>query len=182
MAKKWYVIHTYSGHENKVKNYLENAIAISDLEERIGRVVVPTEEVMEIKDGRRMTLTKKFLPSYVLVEMEVDRDTWYLVTNVPGVTSFVGSGKNPEPLRSSEVNRILGQIDRGKSKEGPDVPYLLGDRVKVIDGPFNDFFGIVREMNLEKNKIKVMVSIFGRQTPVELDILQVESMPEEEQK
>lgn len=174
MAMKWYVVHTYSGHENKVKSYIESAKANSPVGARIGQVVMPTEEVVEMKDGRKTTALKKFLPSYLLVEMEMDKESLHFVTNVPGVTSFVGPGRRPQPLREDEVNRILGQIERRPVVETEAIPYQVGDRVKVIDGPFSDFIGLVDDVNPEKSKIKVMVSIFGRNTPVELDVLQVE--------
>ncbi|MYF73643.1 MAG: transcription termination/antitermination factor NusG [Gemmatimonadetes bacterium] len=175
---KWYVVHTYSGHENKVKSYIEAAKENIDVGDKIGRVIVPTEEVVEMKDGRKTTSLKKFLPSYLLVEMDMDKESLYFVTSVPGVTSFVGPGRRPQPLREEEVNRILGQIERRPVEETSDVPYQVGDRVKVIDGPFSDFIGLVDDINPEKSKIKVMVSIFGRNTPVELDVLQVEEAVE----
>lgn len=174
MAQRWYVVHTYSGHENKVKSYIENAKENSELGDKIGQVVVPQEEVVEMRDGRKTTSMKKFLPSYLLVEMEMDKESLHFVTNVPGVTSFVGPGRKPQPLRNDEVQRILGQIERRLVEESEDIPYQVGDRVKVIDGPFSDFIGLVDDVNPEKSKIKVMVSIFGRNTPVELDVLQVE--------
>jgi transcriptional antiterminator NusG len=174
MALRWYVVHTYSGHENKVRSYIENAQENSEIGDKIGRVVVPTEEVVEMRDGRKTTAFKKFLPSYLLVEMEMDKESLHFVTSVPGVTSFVGPGRKPQPLREDEVQRILGQIERRSVEETEDVPYQIGDRVKVIDGPFSDFVGLVDDVNPEKSKIKVMVSIFGRNTPVELDVLQVE--------
>ncbi len=175
---KWYVVHTYSGHENKVKSYIEAAKENIDVGDKIGRVIVPTEEVVEMKDGRKTTSLKKFLPSYLLVELDMDKESLYFVTSVPGVTSFVGPGRKPQPLREEEVNRILGQIERRPVEETSDVPYQVGDRVKVIDGPFSDFIGLVDDINPEKSKIKVMVSIFGRNTPVELDVLQVEEAVE----
>ncbi len=175
---KWYVVHTYSGHENKVKSYIEAAKKNIDVGDKIGRVIVPTEEVVEMKDGRKTTSLKKFLPSYLLVELDMDKESLYFVTSVPGVTSFVGPGRRPQPLREEEVNRILGQIERRPVEETSAVPYQVGDRVKVIDGPFSDFIGLVDDINPEKSKIKVMVSIFGRNTPVELDILQVEEAVE----
>lgn len=174
MAMKWYAVHTYSGHENKVRTYIEGAQDGAGIGERIGRVVVPTEEVVEMKDGKKTMSLKKFLPSYVLVEMELDKETLHFVTSVPGVTSFVGPGKHPQPLREEEVERVLGQIDRRKEEDVKEMPYQVGDQVKVIDGPFSDFIGLVDDINPEKSKIKVMVSIFGRNTPVELDVLQVE--------
>jgi transcriptional antiterminator NusG len=175
---KWYAIHTYSGHETKVKNYIESAKPQESYGDRITRVVVPTEEVVEMRDGRKSTSQKKFLPSYVLVEMDMDKETLHFVTNVPGVTSFVGPGKRPQPLKEEEVQRILGQIDRRQEQEVTEIPYQIGDRVKVIDGPFSDFVGMVDDINPEKSKIKVMVSIFGRNTSVELDVLQVEEAAE----
>jgi len=175
---KWYVVHTYSGHENKVKSYIEAAKENVDVGDKIGRVIVPTEEVVEMKDGRKTTSLKKFLPSYLLVELDMDKESLYFVTSVPGVTSFVGPGRRPQPLREEEVNRILGQIERRPVEETSDVPYQVGDRVKVIDGPFSDFIGLGDDINPEKSKIKVMVSIFGRNTPVELDVLQVEEAVE----
>lgn len=175
---KWYVVHTYSGHENKVKSYIEAAKENVDVGDKIGRVIVPTEEVVEMKDGRKTTSLKKFLPSYLLVELDMDKESLYFVTSVPGVTSFVGPGRRPQPLREEEVNRILGQIERRPVEETSDVLYQVGDRVKVIDGPFSDFIGLVDDINPEKSKIKVMVSIFGRNTPVELDVLQVEEAVE----
>lgn len=178
MAHRWYVVHTYSGHENKVCAYIDSAKEGAGLEEKIEQVVVPTEEVVEMKDGRKTTTQKKFLPSYVLVRMEMDKDTLHFVTNVPGVTSFVGPGRRPQPLMDEEVQRILGQIDRGQAPEVSDIPYRIGDRVKVTDGPFSDFIGLVDDINPDKSKIKVMVSIFGRNTPVELDVLQVEEAAE----
>lgn len=178
MALRWYVVHTYSGHENKVKSYIENAKENSEIGDKIGQVVVPQEEVVEMRDGRKTTSMKKFLPSYLLVEMEMDKESLHFVTNVPGVTSFVGPGRKPQPLRNDEVQRILGQIERRPVEETEDIPYQIGDRVKVIDGPFSDFIGLVDDVNPEKSKIKVMVSIFGRNTPVELDVLQVEEAVE----
>ncbi len=175
---KWYAVHTYSGHENKVRSYIENAKDGVGIGDRIGDVVVPTEEVVEMRDGRKTISLKKFLPSYVLVEMEMDKETVHFVTNVPGVTSFVGPGKRPQPLRQDEVQRVLGQIDRRQVQDEQEIPYQVGDRVKVVDGPFSDFIGLVDDINPEKSKIKVMVSIFGRNTPVELDVLQVEMATE----
>lgn len=176
MAKRWYVLHTLSGHENKVRNYIESQSPLSGLEEYIERVVVPTEDTVEMKDGKKKTSKRKFLPSYVLIEMDLNKDTEFFVNNTPGVTSFVGAGRRPESLKQSEVDRILGQIDSGKSREVPAMKFVPGDRVKVIDGPFTDFTGAVEEVNPLKSKVKVTVSIFGRPTPVELDVLQIEKV------
>ncbi|RME30438.1 MAG: transcription termination/antitermination factor NusG [Candidatus Zixiibacteriota bacterium] len=174
MAKKWYVVHTYSGHEQKAKTYLESAIVNEGMEDKFGQILVPTEQVTEMKQGKRSTSTKKFLPSYILIEMELERDTQNLVLNTPGVTNFVGAKGKPTPLREAEVERIVGQIDRSRTAEVTEVPFQAGDPVKVNDGPFADFSGSVSEVNMERRKVKVMVSIFGRPTPVELDFLQVE--------
>lgn len=176
MALRWYVVHTYSGHEQKAKKYLESAVENSGLKESFGRILIPTEQVTEMKQGKRSTSTKKFLPSYILVEMELNRETQNLVISTPSVTNFVGAAGKPHPLKEDEVERIIGQIDRSRTAEVSDVPYQAGDAVKVIDGPFADFSGFVSEINMERKKIKVMVSIFGRPTPVELDYLQVESV------
>ncbi|SYZ73717.1 transcription termination factor [Candidatus Zixiibacteriota bacterium] len=174
MALRWYVVHTYSGHEQKAKKYLESAIANSAMESKFGRILIPTEQVTEMKQGKRSTSTKKFLPSYILVEMDLDQESQNLVVSTPSITNFVGAAGKPHALLENEVERIIGQIDRSRTAETTDVPYQAGDPVKVIDGPFADFSGFVSEVNLERKKIKVMVSIFGRPTPVELDFLQIE--------
>lgn len=174
MEKRWYVVHTYSGHENKVKTHLEKLIIAEKLEEKITQVLVPTEEIVEMKQGKKTSTTKKMFPGYVLVEMEMDRDAWYLVTNAPGVTNFVGSGTKPQPLRETEVNRILNRVEESsQEKKQVEVPFRNGDQIKVTDGPFTDFTGVVEEVHPDRGKLKVMVSIFGRATPVELDFLQV---------
>jgi transcriptional antiterminator NusG len=170
--QKWYVIHTYSGYENKVKTNLEHRIASMDMADKIFRVVVPTEEELEIKNGQRRTVQKKIFPGYVLVEMILEDDSWYVVRNTPGVTSFVGTGNTPTPLPESEVQAILKQMREEKPQVR--VTYHKGDRVKIIDGPFADFMGTIDEVNTEKNKLRALVSMFGRETPVELDFLQVE--------
>jgi transcriptional antiterminator NusG len=176
MAMAWYVVHTYSGHEQKAKKYLESAVANAGLESKFGEILVPTEEVTEMKQGKRSTSTRKFLPSYILVQMELDKVTQELVVSTPGITNFVGSGGRPRPLRPKEVERIVGQINRSRTEESDEVPFQAGDPVKVNDGPFADFSGTISEVNLERRKVKVMVSIFGRPTPVELDFLQVEPL------
>lgn len=174
MALHWYAVHTLSGHEQKAKKYLESSIADSGLEDKFGQVLVPTEQVTEMKQGKRTTSTKKFLPSYILVEVDLNKQTQELVISTPGITNFVGAGGKPKPLRNNEVERIIGQIDRSRTEEVSDVPFQIGDVVKVNDGPFMDFSGSISEVNMERRKVKVMVSIFGRPTPVELDFLQVE--------
>jgi transcriptional antiterminator NusG len=174
MAFRWYVAHTYSGHEQKAKRYLESAIVNAGLESKFGQILVPTEQVTEMRQGKRSTSTKKFLPSYILVEMDLDKETQNLVVSTPGITNFVGGGGKPVPLKEDEVQRIVGQIDRSRLEESDDAPFQAGDPVKVTDGPFMDFSGTISEVNLERRKVKVMVSIFGRPTPVELDFLQVD--------
>ena len=175
--KQWYVVHTYSGHENKVKANLERAINSAGLTERFGQILVATEDFAEMKNGKRTITKKKTFPSYVLVEMEMSNEARHLVTNIPGVTGFVGTGRDPVPLREEEVRRVLGRDAEGKvAKVAPSVPFKIGEHVRVIDGPFSDFTGVVDEINPERGKVKVMVSIFGRATPVELDFLQVQTV------
>ena len=176
MALKWYAVHTYSGQEQKAKRYLESAVTNAGLDEKFGQVLVPTEQVTEMRQGKRSVNTRKFLPSYILVEMELDKVTQNLVVSTPGITNFVGAGGKPSPLRAKEVEHIIGQIDSSRATELVDMPYNAGDAVKVTDGPFADFAGVVSEVNTERKKLKVMVSIFGRPTPVELDYLQVETV------
>ena len=177
MSMKWYAIHTYSGHENKVKSNLERAVGTSGMDDKFGRILVPTQVVTEMKNGKKTQSTRKFFPSYIIIEMALDEETWHVVRNCPGVSRFVGSNASkPDPLREAEVNRILGQIEGAKDKAVPEVPFHEGEHVKVVDGPFSDFTGVVDEVNAERGKLKVMVSIFGRATPVELDFLQVQAV------
>jgi transcription termination/antitermination protein NusG len=172
--KSWYVIHTYSGYENKVKANLEHRIESMGVEDQIFQVLVPMEEEIEIKNGQRQTVNKKVFPGYVLVEMVMSDDSWYVVRNTPGVTSFVGSGNRPTPLDEGEVKKILKQM--GVETPKFKVQFTKGQSVRVNDGPFAEFIGTVDEVNPEKNKVKVLVSIFGRETPVELDFLQIEKL------
>lgn len=178
MAKQWYALHTYSGHENKVKTYLESVIESGSADGAVSQVVVPTEEVVEMRSGKKKVSKRRFLPSYVLIEMEMTKDAWHLVTNIPGVTNFVGPARKPQALAQDEVDRILGQIDKRKSEDVEDIPFAVADQVKVNDGAFKDFIGTVQEVIPEKRRLKIMVSIFGRGTPVELDVLQVEPVEE----
>jgi len=173
-GRRWYVIHTYAGYENKVKTNLEHRITSMDMGDKIYQVLVPTEEEIEIKNGKRHPVERKVFPGYVLVEMIMGDDSWYVVRNTPGVTSFVGSGNKPTPLTDGEVRAILRQIklDAPKYK----VAFTKGEAVRVTDGPFTDLHGVVDEVNPERNKVKVLVSIFGRETPVELDFLQIEKL------
>jgi transcriptional antiterminator NusG len=172
--KKWYVIHTYSGHEERVKKNLEQRIKFMDSGNEIFQVVIPTEDEIEVRGGRRRTVTRKILPGYVLVQMNMDEHSWGVVRNTPGVTGFVGSGNVPTPLEENEVSEILKQMtaDTPKVKVG----YRKGQSVRVTDGPFIDFVGVVDEINMEKGKLKVLLSLFGQETPVELDFLQVDKL------
>jgi transcription termination/antitermination protein NusG len=165
------VIHTYSGYENKVKLNLEHRIDSMGVRDKIYQVIIPTEEEIEIKDGQRRTVQRKVFPGYVLVEMQMSDDSWYVVRNTPGVTGFVGAGTRPTALEDSEVKRILKQMKMEAPKV--KVTFSRGERVKVVDGPFTDFIGVVDDINPEKGKVRVLVSFFGRETPVELDFLQV---------
>ncbi len=173
-GRRWYVIHTYSGYENKVKTNLEHRIQSMDMGDKIFQVLVPTQEEIEIKNGKRHPVERKIYPGYVLVEMVMDDASWYVVRNTPGVTSFVGSGTKPTELSEGEVRAILRQIklDQPRYK----VAFTKGEAVRVTDGPFTDLHGVVDEVNPERNKVKVLVSIFGRETPVELDFLQIEKL------
>lgn len=174
--KRWYVVHTYSGHENKVKENLEKMIKASDISDHYGQIIVPTEEVAEMKKGKKTITTKKFFPSYILIEMHMTDESWHLVNDMPGVTSFVGTTSGPQPLSKAEVERILGRMDTEKQTIIPEIPFTLGEHIRIKDGPFSDFTGIIDEINADRGKLKVLVSIFGRETPVELDFLQVENI------
>lgn len=170
---KWYAIHVLSGHENKIKAYLENEIKHANLVERIDKILVPSEEITEMKQGKRKVRTKIMFPGYMLVHMFYSKETRHLILNTPGVTNFVGGKNEPVALKNDEAERILGKTE-GAPKDRSKIPFHIGDPIKVIDGPFTDFTGFVEEVNEEKNKVKVLVSIFGRATPVELDFLQIE--------
>ncbi|KAA3610245.1 MAG: transcription termination/antitermination factor NusG [Calditrichaeota bacterium] len=175
--KKWYALRIYSGKEAKVKAHIEHEIKLAGIEEKIGNVIIPSENIIEMKDGKKRVKNKVFFPGYMVVEMLLDSQTQHVVVNSPGVINFVGPKNEPVPLRQSEVDNILGKIEKSHEKEVKgkvDVPFVVGDSIRVVDGPFNDFTGYVEEINEEKNKVKVNISIFGRQTPVELDFLQIE--------
>lgn len=171
-GRLWYVVHCYSGYENKVRHNLEQRIETMGMKAKIFDVVVPTEEEIEIKNGKRRTVERRVFPGYILVQMIMDEDSWYVVRNTPGVTGFVGMGNEPTPLRPEEVSQIVKRMEA----EAPriKVTYKLGQKVRIIDGPFNDFIGTVSDIDMERAKVRVMVSFFGRETPVELDFLQVE--------
>lgn len=170
----WYVVHSYSGYENKVRTNLEQRIESMGMQDKIFQVVVPTEGEIEIRDGQRRITEKKIFPGYILVEMIMTDDSWYAVRNTPGVTGFVGMGKKPTALRPEEVQRIMKRMEAEAPKV--KVAFLPGQRVRIIDGPFTDFVGNVDDIDMDKSKVRVLVSFFGRDTRVELDLLQVEKM------
>ncbi len=175
---KWFVIHANTGHENKVKRNIEMAIKSNHMEDNFGEVLVATQEVTEMKNGKRSTVKRKFFPSYILVEMIMDKETQHFINSIPGVTRFIGGTPlKPQPITREEVDRILGRIsapdDVGVTLE---IPYEVGDSVQVIDGPFTEWVGVINEINRDKGKLKVMISIFGSETPVELDFLQVKAV------
>ena len=170
----WYVVHTYSGYEERVKKNLEQRIKFMDYGSEILQVVIPTEDEIEVKNGQRRTVTKKILPGYVLVHMKMTDQSWGVVRNTPGVTGFVGSGNKPTPLQEDEVGQIIKQMEDTSPKV--KVGFRRGQSVRVTDGPFIDFVGLVDEINTEKGKVKVLLSLFGQETPVELDFLQVEKL------
>ncbi len=172
--KHWFVIHTYSGYEERVKKNLEQRIKSMDIGNEVSQVVIPTEDEIEVRSGQRRTVTKKILPGYVLVQMKMSDQSWKIVRDTPGVTGFVGSGNKPVPLQEEEVSRILKQMEA----EAPrlKIGFREGQSIRVIDGPFIDFIGVVDSLNSEKGKVRVLLSLFGRETPVELDFLQVEKL------
>jgi len=171
---QWFVVHTYSGFENKVAQAIEQRAKIFGLQDQIVRVVVPTEEVVEVRKGQKRITPQKFFPGYVLVEMELNDETWHLVRSTPKVTGFVGSASRPVPLPQSEVDEILRQMEVGAEKPKPKSVFQKGDKVRVIEGPFVNFTGTIDDLNPERGKLKVMVAIFGRLTSVELEYYQVE--------
>ncbi len=174
-VRKWYVLRTFSGHEKKVKAHLESEIELQGLEERLSQILIPTEKVFEMRQGKKRTRDKKFFPGYLLIEAVLDSTLKHIVSGIPSVIGFLTTGDEPTALQPDEVNRILGKLDAAREQgEQPEIPFKAGDRVKVVDGPFNNFSGAVEEVYPDKMKVKVMVSIFGRRTPLELDYLQVE--------
>jgi transcription termination/antitermination protein NusG len=176
LTKQWYVIHTQTGHEERVKTTLEGRAQQFSMQEKITQVLIPTEKVSEIKAVKKKITTRKFFPGYVLVEMELNDDTWYLVKNTPGVSGFIGSGRRPLPLKESEVATIIKQAEEKKEKPTPKVIFEKGESIRVKEGPFINFNGTIEEVNPNKGKLKVMVAIFGRTTPVELEYWQVEKI------
>jgi len=176
VALKWYIVHVYSGFENKVKVALEERISSSPQSEKFGEVIVPTEEIVELVKGKRKTSSRKFYPGYILVRMTLDDETWHLVTNTAKVTGFLGGREKPTPISDDEAQKILNRMEAGKLKPQPKYFFETGDEIRVIDGPFKNFNGVVDEVNPDKGKIRVFVSIFGRSTPVELEFMQVSKL------
>ena len=174
MEKNWYVVHTYSGYENKVKTNLEKRVDSMGMQDKIFRVLVPMEEEFEIKDGKRKIVQKKVFPGYILVEMTLGDDSWYVVRNTPGVTGFVGPGSKPIPLEADEIDNIMRRM--GMDRPRPKVTFEIGQSVRIISGPFDNFIGLIEEVQPERGKAKVLVSMFGRETPLELDFGQLEEV------
>ncbi|MDH7512408.1 MAG: transcription termination/antitermination protein NusG [Clostridiales bacterium] len=176
MAKNWYVVHTYSGFEKFVAESIRQRAAELSLQSQFGQIIIPTEDVIEIKGGRKVVSTKRSYPGYILVEMEMNDENWHLVRETPKVTGFVGPGKKPSPLNREEVGQIVEHMETTSERPKPKHTFEKGEAVRIIDGPFFNFNGIVEEVNHEKNTLKVLVTIFGRSTPVELEFLQVEKL------
>jgi len=176
ITKQWYIVHTYSGFENKVAESLAQRVQAYELQNEIGEVLIPTENVLEMRAGREVVSSKRFFPGYILVEMNMSDHTWHVVKNTPKVTGFVGAGVKPTPLTREEVDQILHQVTVAAEKPKPKYMFDKGDQVRINEGPFTNFSGTVDEVNLDKSTLKVMVTIFGRATPVELDFLQVEKL------
>lgn len=177
MAQRWYVVHAYSGYENKVKQSMLEYVERAGLEEHFGEILVPSEEVVEIRDGKKRTSERKFFPGYVLVQMEMTEDTWHLVKSVPQVMGFIGgTSDRPAPISQKEVDRILQRVETSVDKPRPKVIYEPGEMVRVVDGPFKDFEAVIEEVDYDKNRLQVSVLIFGRSTPVELEFTQVEKI------
>jgi transcriptional antiterminator NusG len=174
--RRWYIVHTYSGFEERVKETLRQRAEAMGMGDAFGEIRIPTETVVEYRNGKKREIQRKFFPGYILVEMAMSDAAWHVVKNTPKVTGFVGTGKKPTPLSQTEVDQILEQVTTAKEKPKPKYVFERGEPVKIIDGPFNNFTGVVEEINLDRNTLKVMVTIFGRQTPVELDFSQVQKL------
>ena len=173
---KWYVVHTFSGYENRAKLLLEDRIQNFQMEDRFGQILVPTETVAEVVGGKKRTSQRKFFPGYILVEMHVDEETWHLIKDTEKVTGFVGGGRNPRPMKPREVRRITQQMEEGEKEAKPVHSFEEGQSVRVIEGPFVNFAGTIDEVKAEKRKLRLLVTIFGRSTPVEVDFMQVEKV------
>ncbi len=176
MTRQWYIVHTYSGFEERVAEALRQRAEALDMGDAFGEIRIPTETIVELKGGKKKETQRKFFPGYMLVEMEMSDAGWHVVKNTPKVTGFVGTGKKPTPLTQEDVDRIVEQVSSAKEKPKPKHMFEKGEPVKIIDGPFNNFSGVVEELNLDRDTLKVMVTIFGRQTPVELNFFQVEKL------
>ncbi len=176
MSKNWYIIHSYSGFEKKVAETLRSRVEAAGLSDQFGEIMIPTEDVIEMRKGKKVVSSKLFYPGYVLVEMDMNNDTWHLVRSTPRVTGFVGSGQMPSPLTTEEVDRIVHKVEVAAEHPKPKLKYEKGENVKITDGPFKDFTGSVDEINDDRSTLRVMVTIFGRATPVELDFYQVEKL------
>ncbi|MBI5428715.1 MAG: transcription termination/antitermination factor NusG [Nitrospinae bacterium] len=176
VGKAWYVIHTYSGYEQKVKKSLEEMFEHAGIKELVGEIIIPTEEVVEIRQGKRKITSRKFFPGYILINIEMNQDIWYMIKNTAKVTGFLGGGSTPVPLSEDEIKNIMDQIKGESARPKPKFSFEKGESVRVIEGPFVNFNGIVDDVNPDKGKVKVMVSIFGRATPVELEFPQIEKV------
>ncbi len=176
MGKQWYIIHTYSGFEKKVKESLESRVAAFGLQDKIGRIMIPTEDVVEVRGGKKVISQRMIFPGYVFVEMEMDDYTWHVVRSTPRVTGFVGSGQTPSPLSEEQVDAILHRITTSADKPKPKLVFERNEQVRIVDGPFANFTGVVEEVNSDRSTLKISVTIFGRSTPVELDFAQVEKI------
>lgn len=174
--RHWYIVHTYSGFEERVRETMRQRADALGFGDKIGEIKIPMETIVELKGGKKRETQRKFFPGYILVEMEMNEDTWHVVKNTPKVTGFVGTGKVPTPLSEEEVNQILEQVVTAKEKPKPKYVFEKGEPVKIVEGPFSNFTGTVEEVNLDRNTLKVMVTIFGRHTPVELDFLGVQKL------
>jgi transcription termination/antitermination protein NusG len=172
-VRKWYAVQVFTGQEQKIKGYLDAEIDRLGIRDQIANVLIPSEEVIEMRDGKKKSKRRVFFPGYMLLEADLTKEIKHLILNTPSVINFVGPNNDPTPLTQTEVSRILGRVDKVRDKATVEVPFQVDDAIKVIDGPFKDFTGFIKEVNREKRKLKVMVSIFGRSTPVELDFLQV---------
>ena len=175
-ARRWYIVHTYSGFEERVKETLKQRAEALGMGDKFGEIRIPTETIVELRGGKKRETQRKFFPGYILVEMEMSDAAWHVVKNTPKVTGFVGTGRKPTPLSEEEGNQILEQVVSAKEKPKPRYVFERGEQVKIIDGPFNNFTGTVEDINLDRNTLKVMVTIFGRHTPVELEFLQVQKL------
>ncbi|MBE3123677.1 MAG: transcription termination/antitermination protein NusG [Planctomycetes bacterium] len=175
-TRHWYIVHTYSGFEKKVAESLQQRVQAYGLQDEIGEVLIPTEDVVEMRAGRKVVTPKRFFPGYILVEMHMSDNAWHVVKNTPKVTGFVGAGARPTPLTQEEVDQILLQVTAAAEKPKPKYSFDRGDQVRINEGPFTSFHGVVDDVNVDRNTLKVMVTIFGRSTPVELDFLQVEKL------